>query len=348
MSACGFHATNGQWGWGLPKRMKPKLYLHIGAHRTATSSIQAFLQRNLDALAQRGILVPWQTGRPRSQMTALFRGGLSAHDMSAQILSQIEALPARGNTAAAVISDEDIAIHTDLTPLAALADSFDLRPVFFLRRQDLWLESWFQQNVKWQWNPRLAHMTFPEFLSRREEFHWIRYDRMVQRLEALFGRENLILRVFEAEQMPGGPLTAFAAAVGIGPLEGLEIPGRVNASMSPMMTEFMRLLPLRSLTEAQRAIVERACDEADRALRAESKGPALYMDSATRAAVMRDYAPGNAELAHSHMGRPLLFLEPMPAEDAPLASQALPASSYETVRKLVVPVLMELARRPQG
>lgn len=315
------------------------LYLHVGAHRTATTSIQSFLRANFGALQERGIFNPFGAGRNVALVNRLFRGETDAHEIAADLSARADRKPTP--IRAIVISDEDIVMRRDLSPLAGFRDHFDVRLIFALRRQDLWLESWHQQNVKWQWNPALAHLTFPEFLERRAEFHWIDYDATVRRLEELFGPEAVELIVFEPAEMPGGPVATFARAIGLDDLAGLAPPAHVNTSLSPIMSEFMRTLPLDEFEDPQRKLIERACARADAEMHA-VRPSALLMDAATRARVMAEYEPGNRRLAERRLGRDRLFGEPLPPAGAAIADQRLPADSYDTIARFVAPMLRGL------
>jgi len=321
--------------------MKRILYLHIGAHRTATTSIQQYMKANFGKMQERGYFHPYGAGRHFELINRIFSGRTALDAAMADITARADSKPYPIHTV--VISDEDICTRPDLTPLARLSAMFDVRVVFMLRRQDLWLESWYQQNVKWQWNPALAHLRFADFMALRHEFFWIDYDRMVQRLEAVFGAGRVICRVFEAGQMPQGPVADFCDAIGLQDREGFAPTPHANPAFSPLMCEFMRNLPLDRLPVPQRRRVEAACEQADAALHA-CQGPqsALYMPAAERAAVMAEYAPGNAALARRYFGRETLFTAPLPAADAPLAQQDLPVSSAQTLALLVGPVLQAL------
>ncbi len=317
------------------------LVLHIGTHRTATSSVQAFLHANGPALLQRGILYPFGVKRHVVQMNRLFDGKVPAAELAADLTRRADSRRQPVHTI--ILSDEDICMRRDLTPLAPLRDSFDVKVVFALRRQDLWLESWYLQNVKWQWNPTLAHATFPEFLARREEFHWADYAAYVDHLETVFGPENLRLYVFEKAQMPQGPVAAFAAAAGIGDVAGLAPAPHANPSHSPLVSEFMRRLPLDEAPPPVRGMLERACSALDAALaKAPEEASPWLIDPATRAAILERHAPGNAALARRHFGREALFLEPPPPPDAPLARLALPADPEALMDRLVAPFVREL------
>lgn len=321
--------------------MKRRLFLHAGAHRTATTSIQSFLRLNFDPLLAAGYFNPRRAGRSHLVFAQIFKGELDVLDLAQDITRRADTRPAPVHSV--ILSDEDICMHADLSPLGALTERFDVKVVFSMRRQDLWLESWHQQNVKWQWNPALAHLTFPEFLDRREDFHWIRYDSMVDRFAALFGAENLILRVFEKSEMPDGPVAAFCTDIGLTDLSPFTMPAPMNASMAPVCSELLRTLPLDAIKADQRALIERAAFAMDRHV-TETFGPSpsLLMDHATRLALLEEYAAGNATVARRHFGRDMLFRDPLPAPDAPVASQALPADSYALMRDFLSPLLRDL------
>ena len=321
--------------------MKRKLYLHIGTHRTATSTIQKFLQSNFCALIEKGVFHPYAAARHSDLVGKLFEPGNrnALADCASDIIARADAkaYPIHSIT----ISDEDLSSRKDLSPIEGLMDYFDVKIVLFLRRQDLWLESWYQQNVKWQWNPDLAHLTFAEYMARRQTFFWIDYDSRLRSLEWMFGEENIMCRVFEKGQMPQGPVAAFCEAIGLKGRAGLISGGAVNGSLSPMMTEFMRLLPLDQLPAAQRHEVEKACALADAHRSAKSR---LYLPPAARAEVMAEYARGNRAVARRYFGRDQLFLDPIPSAEAPLADTGLPGHLPDLFRDLLAPVITALSR----
>jgi len=320
--------------------MSRTLYLHIGAHRTATTSTQKFLRVNANTLAKRGVFLPSGVGRHFDLFNRLFSGVTPVAKAARNIDERAEARQQPIHSV--VLSDEDVCTRRDLSVLTGFAERFDVKVIFSMRRQDLWLESWYQQNVKWQWNPALAHLPFPEFLARRDEFFWIDYNAMIERLEGLFGAENVIPLVFERGQMPEGPVAAFCDAIGIDDLTGFEAPEHSNTSLSPVMTEFMRNMPLDELPGPVRRVFEQACSRADRHLEGVSRST-LFLPHADRAALMDSFAPGNRALAQRRFGRDHLFLDPLPAPDAELAPQRLPDNSYETMAGLVAPFVQSLA-----
>jgi hypothetical protein len=218
--------------------------------------------------------------------------------------------------------------------------------VFALRRQDLWLESWFLQNIKWQWNKSLSHCTLDEFLARSEEFHWAYYDRLLGHLDQVFGQENVLPYVFEKAQMPGGPVAAFCSRIGLDDLSGLKPAPHVNSSYTPAIAEFVRCLPLDEAPDKYRARLENAVKAVDLDLaQAAGNHSSLLLDYDTRMQILATHAEGNANIARRYFGREELFLEPLPAPDAPLAQMVLPPDSATLMRDYVAPMIRGLIKQ---
>lgn len=318
--------------------MKRTLILHIGAHRTATSALQEYLHANFEPLQEKGFLYPFRVRRHLKLMNKLFNGQQDPAEVARTLTARADkrAHPIR----AVILSDEDICMRRDLSVLAKFREWFDVKVVFTLRRQDSWLESWFFQNIKWQWNKKLSHCTFDEFMGLREDFHWIHYDRYLQHLEALFGQDNIIVNVHERGQMTGGPIETFCDSIGLTDREGFRAPAHINESYSPAISEFMRCLPLDEAHSGYRGILTAACAEIDKAMNGGGKKQSeRLMPPKQRAAVMADYEAGNRAVARRYFGREELFFDPLPGADAPLAQMQLPADSYALMRDLVTPLM---------
>lgn len=354
---------------------KHSLIFHIGAHRTATSAVQHYLHDNILALKRQGVLYPFGARRHVHLINQLFSGARSPQQVAADLLERLQAGPAASDPApdqeadraaaralhSVLLSDEDICTRQDISLLGEFKNKFSVKVVFTLRRQDLWLESWYLQNIKWQWNPQLSHCTLAEFLRLREGFHWIHYGRYVRHLEKVFGRENVILNLYEAGQMPpGGAVQMFCDSLGLRPGADFKRPARVNPSFSPEVSEFMRCLPLDAAPEKYRAMLTEACAEIDARRRKRQspdqtgqadqagQGAPLLLPPDQRAAILDKYARGNRALARRYFDRDQLFLDPLPDPAAPLAQLALPQDSQELMAEFVAPLLQAMiARRRQ-
>lgn len=323
-----------------------KLWLHIGAQRTATTSLQSFMFRNAGPLNRSGYLYPFGVERHKGAIDALLARELAVDDFAADLQRRADsnAHPIHS----VVMSEEGTCLRADLSVLTRLREHFDLRVVYTLRRQDRWLESWYFQNIKWQWNPVLSQITFAGFMARRAEFHWINYDRYVDHLERVFGPENIELIRFERAHMRGGPVGEFARRIGLDPDHfetlGFLPPRHENASYSPAMAEFMRRLPIGIGSDDIRAALTDACAAVDRKVLGHSgKSSELLLPPAQRQALMAEYDPGNQALARRWFGCDQLFDEPYPKPDTPLADMTLPADTDSLMDRFVAPLIAELA-----
>jgi hypothetical protein len=317
------------------------LYLHIGTHRTATTSIQAFLHANSDALLRRGYFYPYGVRRHLELVNQIFSGEQAVSDVCDTIQGRADSR--RSEIHSVILSDEDICMRRDLSVLAQFRERFDVKVIFALRRQDIWLESWYFQNIKWQWQPALAHCTFDEFMEMRERFHWIDYDRYLRHLEGLFGRENVLPIVFEKESMPKGPIAKFCRTAGIEDLEGFGKVPHNNSSRSPEMAEFMRHLPLDQASVPVRNALVSACERVDRTvLGSNGRRSKQLLDFDRRAMVLKHFAAGNHAVAQRYFDRDALFQAPLPTRDDPLAEMKLPETPEKLMERLVNPLLLEL------
>ena len=323
--------------------MTRRLILHIGAHRTATSALQTYLHENFSQLKTQGYFYPFKVRRHIKLMNQIFAGNRDVQEAADTINKRADAHPEDIHTV--VLSDEDICLRRDLSPLAQFRDSFDVKVVFTLRRQDTWLESWFLQNIKWQWNEKLSHCSLDEFLAMREDFHWIHYDRYVRHLEELFGKDNIILNIHEKQQMQGGPIETFCHSIGLADTSSFTDPPHMNESFSPKISEFMRCLPLGTAPVNYRNMLTSACADIDRTLNGTGKSQSeRIIPHAERLALMAQYQEGNRALAQRWFGRDELFLDPLPDADTPLTDMTLPADSYQVMEQFVAPLLAAIIR----
>lgn len=130
-----------------------RILFHIGTHKTATTSIQNALAEQRDALRAAGVLYPI-TERPpfphhhkHSSLTRAVMG--SPEEFAAErdlILGEFEA----SGCDMLVLSAEGLSglPPERLERVAAMARGYDCRALCFLRRQDIFVESWWNQRVK--------------------------------------------------------------------------------------------------------------------------------------------------------------------------------------------------------
>jgi hypothetical protein len=287
-----------------------RLVIHAGIHRTGTTSLQQFLARNRAALAARGLVYPGAESSQQALAWALHR----RRDGAEAVLGLVEEAAAAG-VDRLLLSGEDFAIHQDLGWLEAVAARVDTRAVFYLRRQDHWLMSWYNQHVKWPFNPDKSRMDPAAFLAAVEEFHWIDYERLLGRWSAALGEDRVAAGVLEPGQV-ADTTADFLARLGLA-RDGLEEGGeRVNDSLPVHMLEIARHLGLYELKGGRRMKVLNAL-RAGLADRAPSPLPTTVYSPEERNRVIDRFAASNRAAARRFFGREALFFEPPPGPDAP-------------------------------
>lgn len=219
-----------------PMAVKPRLVLHIGMHKTGSSSIQ----HRLASVGSNTDFNYLDLGRGPNHSGAMFaafsstpesyhffkRRGYSTEDV--RVLGETTRdLLARqlGESGAStrIISGEDI---TTIDPegLARLRDF--LSPLVgsilvfaYARSPKSFMESAFQQRVK----GGLGSLSFPPLYPM--------YRKRFEKFEQVFGKQNVQLSMFDPQQFPRGDVAAdFCQRLGIGDLDGS--PLNLNQSLS--------------------------------------------------------------------------------------------------------------------
>ncbi len=141
--------------------MKKRLILHIGMHKTGTSSVQRYFSRNRAVLRRMGVCYPKSigaSGERQPKHAAIFDAISHEADFGAchpvlgptadlldQTAMEIEAAPGK----LGVLSAEGLSGERPVfaAALAGLAARFETTVVIFVRRQDHWVESFYKQMV---------------------------------------------------------------------------------------------------------------------------------------------------------------------------------------------------------
>jgi hypothetical protein len=320
--------------------MKKKLYLHIGVHRTGTTSLQNFLFANRTNLEAQGFRYAFHAPHHTDLAWQMLLGKLDARTLVADLIRDIEDYGCHSM----ILSGEDFCQLENVQTLRLLLNHFDVRIICYLRRQDLWLESWYNQHIRWPWNKEFSQLSAAAFFERRNEFHWIDYDRMLTRWADVFGKDNLVVRVFEKGQLARPLETDFCDICGID-ATSLELPRRqFNASIPIDALELLRHLDLYDKGDRQRAVIVQAVTDAYTKARADIRSH--IFSSHRRLSVLRDFEESNARVARRFLGRTdgVLFRDPLPEHnDSDAWPTLLPVR--ELCDEIVNPIVRKLLER---
>jgi hypothetical protein len=183
------------------------LYLHIGQTKTATTTLQAWCSANREALAQRGVLYPHAPAgdatpiQHRFLFHALHQGAEEQQRAWDFLHRQIDAAPG----AQRVLVSEELFWH--LFPRQPLRrrdaigqihhqlSRYSVRVVASLRRQDHWVESWHNQEVK-ALVSRASQMSLDDFVQEQEQAGLLDYDAVLADWIRAFGHDALRVSEF--------------------------------------------------------------------------------------------------------------------------------------------------------
>lgn len=231
------------------------VYLHIGAPKTATSTLQLILAKNASRLQKSGVLYP-----------SSFRHGDAHHTLVCDLMQETmqepmpdhwygsvprgeawsllaQELAAQGGDVQSVIISSELFFGQakELTPafehIVQRLQGHDIRIVVYLRRQDQLYSSFYNQDVKGA--RRWSQSAYQFYQTHRIFEHG--YSSMLQWWADVFGAENIIVRPFESSQWPDGNIVKdFCQATGIKALSGKNV--EHNDSLGHMQLYIKRCL----------------------------------------------------------------------------------------------------------
>jgi peptidoglycan/xylan/chitin deacetylase (PgdA/CDA1 family) len=303
---------------------RPKqVVLHVGTWKTGTKALQKFFASNRKEFERRGIHYPltpgasYMAGGNRTYQNRIAAGG--GADRRARLKALARDVQA-STFDTCLVSHENICnlSHSELLEFVACLPGCTFRIVLYLRRQDSYAESLYNQHVK-------AGVTFPGTFDEHFARYRERYDyrRMILKLGAVFGAENILVRPYEKQQFYGDTLFAdFMHHVFDQEIAGCyALPERdQNARLDRDALEFKRIInrlegPKEHKFQIGKYLI-RYCESIDPRIRQAFQAHGLLAPE-QRIQLLQAFADGNAWIGRECLGRPdgALFLEPWPSRD---------------------------------
>jgi len=238
-----------------------KILLHIGAHKTGSSSVQFFMHKNYAKLLEVGILYP-QSGinrfghhplalscKPKQRPSE--KVGLGLDGELGAILREIGSSPAE----MCVLSSEEFFV-TDSQKIERVASALsghDVRILAFVRRPDTMFMSIYTGRLR---KSNIANTDYQCLLSKPEEISKdLLFEQQINNWARVFGRENIELRCVET----GDSVEAVMRAIGIEPMGpiGLELGEGISRRNSSMPSEALTVLKLAKETIENTTVFKR-------------------------------------------------------------------------------------------
>ncbi len=302
------------------------IYLHVGLPKTGSTHIQERFHQARALLRRNGLHYPVAGERYAGHHTLAKAFASTPADRGRlkwiptpdreQLLSQLHEELAASPAEKVFISSEAFGQLDDIQPIAEALGNYQIKILMFIRRQDLWLESLYNQHAKLYVNCR----TPEAFLAQMLENQGFDYRLRLEKWSLAFGERAIVPIPFERSQFTNGDL----AQTLLQHLNfGLELPEgagkQFNESLSPAALAYLRRLPCK---EKQR--LGPVHEHLRRALSAYSgkhdPTPASqrrFYSPAQRQSLLEQCRESNADVARRYLRRDSgqLFLEEFSAQE---------------------------------
>ncbi len=304
------------------------LYFHIGATKTGTTALQRFLEKNFSRLMNEfGVFYPnFHDTNIFTSMRAgynywqghYFENTDGSEDI--KVFANCIKYCKQNSLTSIVILHEALLVnwHERLGRLAGKLDA-NIKIICYVRRQDHHLESAWKQ-----WGHRFVSSTqiMESVNTHAEQWGGWRstdWGKLLEPWVNNFGKENIIVRPYEKQQMPDGILTDFLQTIQISWPEKPEVGNDVsiNSGFSRDVLEFLYLnrdlyedIPNQSLHNMMNAVLGSSYQ----------KKPFVsygILSPRERLEILKKYEFSNQSVARNYLKRDdgILFYEPWPDPD---------------------------------
>ncbi|MGR3621469.1 hypothetical protein [Pseudophaeobacter sp.] len=286
---------------------KKTVHLHIGSHKTATTTLQNTLAANADLLARAGLLYP-QTGRS-------FNGH---HPLALQLRDpelQDQPLESRGDwpallqeietaqTPHVLLSSENFEWLQQLAPLQALQRRYRVRVLFYMRSPQTYLESFYNQVVK-DLKTRESR-TLETYICEHGLF-FLDNEKLLNRWSDAFGQEAVQVQLYEKSRSPEALLERFLDALGCHSRLPLLLPPQTalqKVSLPPDALEYLRLRNLHQApTTGQYHLTMALAQIARHKAAALQRTRAGLLSLAAQRNLLNRFSAGNRRVARRYLG----------------------------------------------
>lgn len=320
----------------------PKLLIHIGTHKTGTTSIQRFCSNNRDALRRIGLWYPPTEIGPfpkhyahhRIAHAIAGRDGERGEREARQFFERV-AKRSKGDETC-LISAEPMYRH-HLPPLRPHGDDsppteeekqdrfkryaqavrrctegFDVTIMVMFRRQDLYLESLYAEQVM----ATGYDQTIERFAVERQPL--LEYATRVDDWASVFGRDAVSVATYEKSMLDRPIERTFVEWTGSDWSSDFEIGARHNVSLTRALVEFKRLINANGRGVEANNQIRRWVEELGRQAAAGEISlldlGKYYLQPRDRRDLLRANEEGNCRLSREYLGRNALFVDPPTAE----------------------------------
>lgn len=294
-----------------------KLFIHIGTWKTGSSTIQFNLFKVRSELEKEGFFYLCkddkmvERGEPIREFTELREGYVKrSREKFKRILNEQKS---KNKDIHFISSGEEYSGNPFLgfKNVGAVAENLyhiakglglDIRIIVYLRRQDDFFESLYQQTI------RLGDShSFREFLEKFDSSHF-NWQNMIQVYADLFGKENIIVRRYHKKYLPeeNSLVQDFGKVIGSEVVANYQSTTSKNKGFSRDTLEIMKIMNA-YFEGDERFKLRKIFDQVNSKLPFENYS---FFTANERAVFLKKYEKSNAAVAKEYLGEDSLFPEP--------------------------------------
>jgi hypothetical protein len=287
------------------------IYLHIGWHKTGTTAIQNLLVHNRDELRRQcsmiypkaGIynvahsLPAWGLQSPARDRLLKRIGCARAPEALFRDMADEAAAAGAGSV---VLSAEEFSpIHLySLERLKRCLEGHRVVVIAYVRRQDQYLESVYNQSVKFHRSRYMGGVQ--PYVDRYLKTNQLDYDLYFRKWADVFGKENLRVRVYERDRFPERDVRRdFCSLIGLDAARLAWQGGDTNVSLDADSVYFLQRFNRVPLTEEQHKVVVNLLAEFERGA---AERPRPLLEPAQRMCIVEQYRESNRRFACEFLG----------------------------------------------
>ncbi len=321
---------------------KVNLYIHIGESKTGTTALQRFLFNNKHLLTQKGYLYP-ATGlsgnfeahhRLAWPLTRKHNTKISPEEIWGQLEREIKSTGLKN----VILSSEFFPDVVNMEKLhRLLTERYNTRIIVYLRRQDEKIQSAYNQKIKFARMNKSIHEFVIHGTPSFNMSPYLHFENRLKKWKNTFGKEAIIVRVYEKVQLPRGIFFDFLQAIGLDLTDEYVMPARgINPSLNWDILEFLRLCNFIPMERREHNQLVKPLGKIS-----EKMGGKNHLEQHTllspqeRIEILKKYEASNQQVARKYLGREdgQLFYDPWPDPNEPW--EPYPGLTIEKVVQIV-------------
>ncbi|KAF0171451.1 MAG: hypothetical protein FD162_2983 [Rhodobacteraceae bacterium] len=294
-----------------------KLFLHIGQPKTATTTIQSFLSHNRGALINKGWLYPKTAcqyhahhilGGMFNMNPADWLGRADPQETRDKLLAEIDSTGCHS----VVMSSESLFFSKRGKVIREFFEGFDLHIVAFLRRQDEWLESAYQEQRK----NGATNQSPAEYLARQDMT--LSYADRLATWVRRSGSQSVMVHAFERTAKPQPVEDIFLDMIGAPQDAGYYRPPHQNERLNRDCVAYLSAMTEKRRLGLRFKRIKDILSDYSR-LHPDNSDQRHIWPPAERIALVERYSDQNRRVASEFLNRSNgeLFSNPLPSESEP-------------------------------